>query len=80
MFEDAEEVIKAVVMSKRRWCAFTLWSRTLTPEQATKAEALVDNREYDCRSLARYFQSKGGNFNDQVVSRHRNRRCCRRSG
>ena len=27
-------------------------------------------------ALARYFQSKGATFNDQVLNRHRNRSCC----
>lgn len=76
MFEDADAVIKASVRGRRRWCGFTLWSQTLSTEDAAKAEELVFNRKYDSRSLARYFQTKGATFNDQVVSRHRNRHCC----
>lgn len=76
MFEDADAVIKADTKNRRRWCGFTLWTQTLDSEDAVKAEELLFNRDYDSRSLARYFQSKGGNFNDQVVSRHRNQHCC----
>ena len=76
MFEDVDEVIAAHVRTRRRWCAFTKWIKTLSPNDAATAEELVLNGEYDCRALARYFQGKGAVFNDQVINRHRNRRCC----
>lgn len=77
MFEDVDEVIMADMRGRRRWCGFTKWARTLEPADASKAEALVADRDYDCRALARYFQTKGAEFNDQVISRHRNQQCCR---
>lgn len=76
MFDDVDDVIKAEARKRRRWCGFTSWINTLSPEARTRAEELVFDRAYDCRSLARYFQSKGATMNDQVVSRHRNLRCC----
>ena len=76
MFDDVDEVINAEVRKRRRWCGFTRWTDTLSPEDRVRAEELVFGREYDCRSLARYFETKGAKINDQVLSRHRNQRCC----
>lgn len=76
MFEDVDEVITAEVRKRRRYCGFSNWASSLAEGDRTKAEELVANRNYDCRALARYFQSKGAKLNDQVLSRHRNQRCC----
>lgn len=76
MFEDVDEVINAEVRKRRRYCGFTAWVKALAPEDRARAEELVFDRAYDCRSLARYFQTKGATMNDQVISRHRNQRCC----
>lgn len=76
MFEDVDKVIKADTRGRRRWCSFRNWVNTLDEADRDKAEELVADREYDCRSLARYFQTKGCKANDQVLTRHRNKRCC----
>lgn len=76
MFEDIDEVIKADAKVRRRWCSFRSWANGLDDADRERAEELVADRAYDCRSLARYFQSKGCKANDQVLGRHRNQRCC----
>lgn len=76
MFEDFETALAADGQTRRRYCGFGRWVRTLEQEDRTRAEALVANPDYNCRALARYFQSKGATFNDQVINRHRNTRCC----
>lgn len=80
MFEDVDEVITADNKQRRRRCAFRTWAATLEPADAARAEELVHDRNYDCRSLARYFREKGATLNDQVLSRHRNLRCCGQAG
>lgn len=76
MFEDLEV---ALTQTRRRYCAFTRWAQTLEPADAEIAEQLVLGRKYNCRELARYFQTKGAEFNDQVLNRHRNGSCCGQS-
>lgn len=76
MFEDVDEIIHGDVRKRRRRCAFANWIATLTPEDRDKAEQVLNNRAYDCRSLSRYFSTKGIHINDQVLNRHRNGRCC----
>lgn len=76
MFEDFEEALVADAKTRRRYCGFGRWVRTLSDEDRAKAEALVADEQWNCRALARYFQSKGGKLNDQVLSRHRNSHCC----
>lgn len=76
MLEDFEAALAADGQKRRRYCGFGRWVRTLEPEDRAKAEELVANDDYNCRALARYFQSKGATFNDQVINRHRNTRCC----
>lgn len=75
LLEDVDTVITRG--RRRRYCGFTQWARTLDDADYEMAVALVDDRAYNCRELARYFQTKGATFNDQVVNRHRNGRCCR---
>lgn len=76
MFEDVDEVITTHVRRGRKRCGFSKWAQTLPEADRVRAEELVADRTYDCRALARYFQSKGASMNDQVLSRHRNNRCC----
>lgn len=78
MFEDLEAALGQEAIRRRRLCAFSKWTRTLEDEDRAKAENLVLDEEatYNCRQLARYFQTKGAKLNDQVLVRHRNRRCC----
>lgn len=76
MFEDVETALTADSRQRRRNCGFTHWVEGLEPKDRETAEQLVFNRAYNCRALARYFQSKGAIFNDQVVNRHRNGQCC----
>jgi hypothetical protein len=86
MFEDFEEALAEDGKQRRRYCGFGRWVRTLGPEDRARAEELVDWVDesgvpvYNCRQLARYFASKGATFNDQVLNRHRNSRCCGQSG
>lgn len=75
MLEDVDTVI--TLGRRRRLCGFTKWLDTLDDADMAKAQELVADRGYNCRELARYFQSKGATFNDQVLNRHRNGRCCR---
>lgn len=76
MFEDAEKVLTEDSRVRRRYCGFGRWVATLPEEHQEEARALVANPDWNCRALARYFQGKGAKFNDQVLSRHRNERCC----
>jgi hypothetical protein len=76
MFDDFDEAMAADGRERRRYCGFGRWIATLEPEHAAKARELVDNRDWNCRQLARYFATKGAKFNDQVIFRHRNARCC----
>lgn len=76
MFEDFETALADDGVHRRRWCGFGTWVRTLSQEDRATAEQLVENRDYNCRALARYFGSKGATFNDQVLNRHRNGSCC----
>lgn len=80
MFEDFADHLSQDGKERRRYCGFGRWAAGLAPEDRQKAEELVDNRDYNCRQLARYFQTKGALFNDQVINRHRNRNCCGREG
>lgn len=79
MFEDVEEALARDTATRRRFCGFGQWVRTLSDEDRARAEELVDDERYNCRQLARYFSSKGAKFNDQVINRHRNSRCCGRT-
>ena len=79
MFEDFETVLNSEVATRRRYCGFTRWLQTLTSADQQAARDLVENRDYNCRQLARYFQTKGATFNDQVLNRHRNGSCCGQS-
>lgn len=76
MFEDFETALAADSKQRRRYCGFGRWIRTLSEDDRRRAEELVADRTHNCRALARYFQSKGAFFNDQVVNRHRNGACC----
>ena len=76
MLEDFEEALAEDRQHSRRYCGFARWVRTLEPGDQIKAFELVGNRRYNCRQLARYFQTKGATFNDQVLNRHRNGSCC----
>lgn len=76
MFEDFETALAEDGQKRRRFCGFGRWVRTLSAEDRATAEELVANEDYNCRALARYFSSKGAKFNDQVINRHRNSRCC----
>lgn len=76
MFEDVETALTVDGRKRRRYCGFTRWARSLPAEHRVRAEELVADRAHNCRELARYFQSKGAAFNDQVVNRHRNGSCC----
>lgn len=76
MFEDFEAALAADSATRRRYCGFGRWVRTLSEDDRARAEELVADERYNCRQLARYFQSKGAKFNDQVINRHRNTRCC----
>ena len=79
MFEDVEAALAADSQRRRRFCGFGRWVRTLSDEDRARAEELVADEQYNCRQLARYFQTKGATFNDQVINRHRNTRCCGQS-
>lgn len=76
MFEDFEAALAEDGKRRRRYCGFGQWAAGLDPEDKATANELVANREYNCRALARYFQTKGARFNDQVINRHRNGQCC----
>jgi hypothetical protein len=76
MFEDFDKALAEDGRQRRRYCGFGRWVAGLEAEHRTTAEELVANREYNCRQLARYFQTKGATFNDQVINRHRNGSCC----
>lgn len=76
MFEDFEHAMEVDRATTRRVCAFTRWVRTLDIEDRKRAEMLLFDTDWSCRQLARYFQSKGATFNDQVLTRHRNGTCC----
>lgn len=75
LFEDVNTALRPG--RRRRACGFTMWVGTLSPEERDLAERLVADRTYNCRELAKYFHTKGAGFNDQVLNRHRNGRCCR---
>lgn len=79
MFEDFEAVLAEDGRQRRRYCGFGRWVATLSEEHQAKARELVADPAYNCRQLARYFQTKGGQFNDQVINRHRNQHCCGQS-
>lgn len=76
MFEDFEEALAEDTRRRRRYCGFGRWIRTLDATDKARAEELVADEGYNCRQLARYFQGKGATFNDQVINRHRNTKCC----
>lgn len=76
LFDDFTDQLAADAAKRRRYCGFGKWVRTLDAEDREKAELLVTGTDYNCRQLARYFQSKGATFNDQVLTRHRNGTCC----
>ena len=76
MFEDVETALAADNRKRRRLCGFSRWAEALEPADRETAEQLVTDRKYNCRALARYFQSKGADVNDQVINRHRNHACC----
>ena len=76
MFEDFEKALAEDGKQRRRYCGFGRWVRTLSEADRARAEELVGSDDYNCRQLARYFQTKGATFNDQVLNRHRNTRCC----
>ena len=80
MFEDIDEVVTGDGYVRRRFCGFTRWAATLSDTDRARAEEIVHDPQYNCRSLARYFNSKGATFNDQVINRHRNKRCCGQDG
>lgn len=79
MLEDARDQLSQDRRQHRRFCAFGQWVRTLPAEDRETAEHLVAGSDYNCRALARYFQSKGAKVNDQVLNRHRNKACCGQS-
>jgi hypothetical protein len=76
MLEDFETAIVEDGVRRRRLCGFSKWVTTLSEADQAKANEIVFNENYDCRALARYFNSKGATFNDQVIYRHRHLRCC----
>lgn len=76
MLEDFETALAEDGKGRRRYCGFGQWVAGLEPGDRETAENLVADRQYNCRALARYFQSKGATFNDQVINRHRNGSCC----
>lgn len=79
MFEDLEEALAADRRQRRRLCGLGRWLADLSDEHRARAQELVDDKKkYNCRQLARYFATKGATFNDQVINRHRNARCCGR--
>lgn len=85
MFDDFEQALAEDSRQRRRYCGFGRWLASLAEEHRATAQSLVDSVgadgefEYNCRQLARYFQTKGGSFNDQVINRHRNKTCCGQS-
>lgn len=85
MLEDFHTAL-AEQLPPKRVCAYTKWRSSLQPTDQELADDLVYGRSldendnpWDCRSLARYFQTKGAKLNDQVLSRHRNGTCCGQS-
>lgn len=76
MFEDMKEALAADSRQHRRRCGFGAWLRTLDETDSRRAEELVFDSDYTARELARYFNTKGAQVNDQVLNRHRKGRCC----
>ena len=76
MFDDFATALAEDGKLRRRYCGLTRWIAGLEPEHQARAWELVEDEQYNCRALARYFSSKGATFNDQVINRHRNRSCC----
>lgn len=76
LFADFEDVMAADSTVRRRLCGFARWIATMPEGDRVRAEDLLRDETYTCRSLTRYFAAKGATFNDQVVYRHRNRQCC----
>lgn len=85
MLEDFHTAL-AEQLPPKRVCAYTKWRAGLEPGDQRIADELVagitldeDGNPWDCRTLARYFQSMGVRINDQVLTRHRNGTCCGRT-
>lgn len=75
MFEDFETALSEG-RKRRRYCKFSLWTQTLDGADSDRAHELLANLDYNCRELARYFNTKGAGVSSQNLNRHRNGACC----